>query len=45
MRLRSTVYAMPLCVASFLAYAWTAGEKVHIAGIIVSLVFCGLSLM
>lgn len=36
---------MPIMVGSFLAYAWTAGEKVNIAGLIVSLFFAGLSLM
>jgi len=45
MRLKSTTIGMPLVVVSFLAYAWTAGEKVNIAGIVVSLFFCGLSLM
>lgn len=45
MRLHSTIPAMPLLVGSFLAYAWTAGEQVHIAGLIVALTFCGLSLM
>ncbi|UOH84591.1 hypothetical protein LQV05_001399 [Cryptococcus neoformans] len=34
MRLRSTVLAMPILVASFLAYAWTAEEKVHIAALV-----------
>ena len=45
MRLRSTVIGMPFVVASFLAYAWTADKKVNIAGIIISLFFCGLFLM
>ena len=45
MRLKSTMIGMPLMVASFLSYAWTAGETVEIAGIIVSLFFCGFSLM
>lgn len=45
MRLKSTIIGMPLVVASFLAYAWTAGKTVNIAGIVVSLFFCGLSLM
>ena len=45
MRLKSTIIGMPLLVASFLTYAWTAGEKVNIAGIVVSLFFAGFSLM
>lgn len=45
MRLRSTVLAMPILVASFLAYAWTAEEKVHIAALVVCLFFAGFSLL
>ena len=36
---------MPLLVASFLVYAWTADKHVNIAGIVVSLFFAGLSIM
>jgi hypothetical protein len=36
---------MPILVASFLTYAWTAGEQVNIAGIVISLFFAGLSVM
>lgn len=36
---------MPLLVASFLTYAWTAGEHVNIAGIVIALFFAGLSVM
>ncbi|ODO09168.1 hypothetical protein I350_02768 [Cryptococcus amylolentus CBS 6273] len=43
MRLKATVVMMPVLIASFLAYAWTAQEKVHIAGIVVCLFFCGFS--
>jgi hypothetical protein len=45
MRLKATIPAMPLLVGSFLAYGWTAGEKVNIGGLVVTLFFCGLSLM
>ncbi|OWZ47504.1 hypothetical protein C351_01971 [Cryptococcus neoformans c8] len=45
MRLRSTVLAMPILVASFLAYAWTAEKKVHIAALVVCLFFAGFSLL
>lgn len=45
MRLRSTVLAMPILIASFLVYAWTAQEKVHIAALVVSLFFAGFSLL
>lgn len=45
MRLKGVIPAMPVMVGSFLAYAWTAGGKVNIAGLIVSLFFAGLSLM
>ncbi|WWD17099.1 hypothetical protein CI109_101536 [Kwoniella shandongensis] len=45
MRLKSTFIAMPFIILSFLAYAWTAHEKVHIAGIVVSLFCAGFSLM
>ncbi|WVQ73955.1 hypothetical protein IAR50_003536 [Cryptococcus sp. DSM 104548] len=45
MRLKATVIAMPFLLASFLAYAWTAQEKVHIAGIVVCLFFCGFALL
>ncbi|KAK8864593.1 hypothetical protein IAR55_001843 [Kwoniella newhampshirensis] len=45
MRLKATFIAMPFIVASFLTYAWCAEEKVHIAGIVVSLFFAGASLM
>ncbi|WVQ86495.1 hypothetical protein IAS59_000208 [Cryptococcus gattii] len=45
MRLRSTVLAMPILIASFLAYAWTAQEKVHIAALVVCLFFAGFSLL
>ena len=45
MRLKATVYFMPLLVASFLVYAWTADKHVNIAGIVVSLFFAGLSIM
>lgn len=45
MRLRSTVLAMPILVASFLAYAWSAEEKVHIAALVVCLFFAGFSLL
>jgi len=36
---------MPVLVASFLTYAWTAGSQVNIAGIVISLFFAGLSVM
>lgn len=45
MRLKATVFFMPLLVASFLTYAWTADQHVNIAGIVVSLFFAGLSIM
>lgn len=45
MRLRSAIPGMPLIIVSFLAYGWTAGEKVHIAGPVVCLFACGLSIM
>jgi MFS family permease len=45
MRLKGTLWFMPLLVASFLTYAWTAGSHVNIAGIIISLFFAGLSVM
>jgi hypothetical protein len=45
MRLKSTIPAVPLVVASFLAYGWTADRKVHIAATVVTLFFCGLTLM
>lgn len=45
MRLKSTLYFMPFMVGSFLSYAWTAGEHVHVAGIVVSLFFAGLFLL
>jgi len=45
MRLKGTVWFMPVLVASFLTYAWTAGSHVNIAGIVISLFFAGLSVM
>jgi hypothetical protein len=45
MRLKGTVWFMPVLVASFLTYAWTAGSQVNIAGIVISLFFAGLSVM
>ncbi|KAG7562297.1 hypothetical protein FFLO_02285 [Filobasidium floriforme] len=45
MRLKSTVPAMPVMVASFLVYAWTSDQKTNVAGPIVALVFGGFSLM
>lgn len=36
---------MPILVASFLAYAWTAEKKVHIAALVVCLFFAGFSLL
>ncbi|KAI9639325.1 major facilitator superfamily domain-containing protein [Dioszegia hungarica] len=45
MRLKSTIPAVPLVVASFLAYGWTADRKVHISATVVTLFFCGLTLM
>lgn len=45
MRLKGTVWFMPILVASFLTYAWTAGSHVNIAGIVISLFFAGLSVM
>jgi len=45
MRLKGTLWFMPVLVASFLTYAWTAGSHVNIAGIVISLFFAGLSVM
>jgi predicted MFS family arabinose efflux permease len=45
MRLKSTIPAMPIIVAAFLAYGWTIGQKVHIAGPIICLIAAGFSLM
>lgn len=45
MRLKSTFPAMPLMVGGFLTYAWTAGEHTNVAGIVVALFLCGLSIM
>jgi len=43
MRLESTKLAMPFLPASILAYAWAADKHVHIAGLVVTLFFVGLS--
>ncbi|WRT66560.1 uncharacterized protein IL334_003519 [Kwoniella shivajii] len=45
MRLKATFVAMPFLVLGFLAYAWTAEKKVHIAGIVISLVVSGFALL
>ncbi|WVQ81733.1 hypothetical protein IAT38_003858 [Cryptococcus sp. DSM 104549] len=45
MRLKSTVIAMPVMIASFLAYAWCAQERVHIAGIVITLFFAGIGIL
>ncbi|WWC61983.1 uncharacterized protein I303_104570 [Kwoniella dejecticola CBS 10117] len=45
MRLKATFVAMPFLVLGFVAYAWIAQEKVHIAGIVVSLVISGFALL
>ncbi|ORY32921.1 major facilitator superfamily domain-containing protein [Naematelia encephala] len=45
MRLQSTVIGMPLVISAFLAYGWCADKHVHIAGIVVTLFFCGMGLM
>ncbi|WWC89126.1 uncharacterized protein L201_004044 [Kwoniella dendrophila CBS 6074] len=45
MRLKATFVAMPSLVLGFLAYAWIAEEKVHIAAIVVALVISGFSLL
>ncbi|KZT51486.1 MFS general substrate transporter [Calocera cornea HHB12733] len=45
MRLQSTHLIMPLLPLSALAYAWTAQEKVHVAGPVVTLFFAGFSTM
>ncbi|WWC69996.1 uncharacterized protein I206_103940 [Kwoniella pini CBS 10737] len=45
MRLKATFVAMPFLVLGFLAYAWIAEEKVHIAAIVVSLVISGFALL
>ena len=45
MRLESTKLAMPFLPAAMLAYAWMADKKVHVAGLVVTLFFLGLSSM
>lgn len=45
MRLKSMLPAIPVMILSFLGYAWTAEEKVHIAGPVIFLFFAGFSLM
>ncbi|KZO96072.1 MFS general substrate transporter [Calocera viscosa TUFC12733] len=45
MRLQSTHIIMPLLPLSTLAYAWTAQEKVNIAGPVICLFFAGFSTM
>ncbi|OCF74236.1 hypothetical protein I204_04606 [Kwoniella mangroviensis CBS 8886] len=45
MRLKATFVAMPFLILGVLAYAWTAEEKVHIAGIVVCLVISGFALL
>lgn len=45
MRLRCTIPAMPLLLAAYLVYAWTADQKTMIAGPVVGLFFAGFSLL
>ncbi|KAL7413574.1 major facilitator superfamily domain-containing protein [Mrakia frigida] len=45
MRLKSMFAAIPVMIGSFLGYAWTAQEKVHIAAPVVFLFFAGFSIM
>lgn len=45
MRLRCTLPAMPIMLAAYLVYGWTADQKTSIAGPVVGLFFAGFALL